>query len=122
VAYAPSATGVRETHDCTHTIAIMPCLFPLQGTFLANQLGCSLDYVMRILSVRLGNLDLTQDAAIFAAIAGFLGSLSTVSTWAVEVGRCVLHLFTAGRLLRCRHASTQSVAGMESCPWLAQGG
>lgn len=56
------------------------------GTFLANQLGCALDYMFAILGVRLGGLDLTQEAALSAASTGFSGSLTTVSTWAVEVG------------------------------------
>jgi len=55
------------------------------GTLLANQIALAIDVMIAILSVRLRNFSLAQDSALFAAIGGFGGALSTVSTWMMEV-------------------------------------
>jgi len=67
--------------------------FPL-GTFLANMIACTVNY-----SIRAGidrstvPVGLVTQAALSGVMLGFSGSLSTVSTWVVEVGapgRCWL--------------------------------
>ncbi|KAL6754990.1 hypothetical protein V8C86DRAFT_271040 [Haematococcus lacustris] len=69
--------------------ARLPCpaaaWFPA-GTLAANQAACLLDYAMYVVMVRAGKgATALQLSAAEAAIKGFGGSLSTVSTWVVEV-------------------------------------
>ncbi|GAX74935.1 hypothetical protein CEUSTIGMA_g2381.t1, partial [Chlamydomonas eustigma] len=57
--------------------------FPL-GTFLANTSASLLDFIIQVLLVRL-SLTYLQIAVLQAIQVGVNGSLSTVSTWVVEV-------------------------------------
>lgn len=59
--------------------------FPL-GTFIANIAACVVDYVMKVVPVRvpLERWDVSS-AVLLGVVAGVGGCLSTVSTWVVEV-------------------------------------
>ncbi len=61
-----------------------PAWFPL-GTWLANMGGCLLDYVMTLLQVRVAELGPNSSGVLSAVALGVGGSLSTVSTWVVEL-------------------------------------
>lgn len=58
--------------------------FPV-GTYAANMLACVLDYVVKAIEVRVYGLDALQLAVLNGMMSGIGGSLSTVSTWVVEV-------------------------------------
>jgi fluoride ion exporter CrcB/FEX len=60
--------------------------FPL-GTFAANMIACVVDYAIRAgLERAPQQLPFTHEALLTGIMLGFCGSLSTVSTWVVEVG------------------------------------
>lgn len=59
------------------------CWLPL-GTLLANLIGCAMAYVLEDVQQQLA-LDATARTVLASLQTGFVGSLSTVSTWAAEV-------------------------------------
>ncbi|PNH04967.1 hypothetical protein TSOC_008825 [Tetrabaena socialis] len=61
------------------------------GTLTANLLACCLNFVAAALLLRLsGRLSVTQVAVLEGLMAGAAGSLSTVSTWVVELQKLSL--------------------------------
>lgn len=63
--------------------------FPL-GTFIANQLACTLDFGLQVLVVRDTSMTALQVSVVKGWITGFSGSLSTVSTWVVEIQKLTI--------------------------------
>ncbi|GMH42179.1 hypothetical protein BSKO_10098 [Bryopsis sp. KO-2023] len=55
------------------------------GTFAANMIACAVSFLAHGVSVYSSPLSPVQAVMVFALKTGFAGSLSTVSTWAVEV-------------------------------------
>ncbi|KAK9828861.1 hypothetical protein WJX72_002442 [[Myrmecia] bisecta] len=55
------------------------------GTFIANMLACAVDYIIKAVLVRTGTQSYWAQLLTSAVITGFAGSLSTVSTWAMEI-------------------------------------
>lgn len=56
------------------------------GTFAANMLGCTVNFLIRGATTRFGPVNFTVEAVLSGIMLGFSGSLTTVSTWVVEVG------------------------------------
>jgi fluoride ion exporter CrcB/FEX len=69
---------------------LFPVWLPL-GTLLANQIACLVDFAMQSIIVRVGDTRThVQLSMAVAAVLGFSGCLSTVSTWVVELQKLAL--------------------------------
>eukprot|EP01026_Neomeris_dumetosa_P045722 TRINITY_DN3875_c1_g1_i1.p2 TRINITY_DN3875_c1_g1~~TRINITY_DN3875_c1_g1_i1.p2 ORF type:complete len:166 (-),score=13.73 TRINITY_DN3875_c1_g1_i1:364-798(-) len=55
------------------------------GTFIANQLACIIDIIIEVILLKVSGISTVTKAAMFGIQTGFAGSLSTVSTWMMEI-------------------------------------
>mgnify|MGYP000350326014 CR=1 FL=1 len=55
------------------------------GTFVANMLACTLSFVSQGIDTTMTGIKTEYELLLFALRTGLAGSLSTVSTWVVEV-------------------------------------
>lgn len=85
ILFAPAGAILRWQLSKLNGRLPRPLAFFPAGTFAANMLACAFDFAVQSAIVARSPLSYWPNLITTALKNGFMGSLSTVSTWATEV-------------------------------------